>query len=171
MSNASKQNGLYLLQRDPARDALLLKMREKLAGVASPVASDVSIKRKEIQAKKVFAWGWKTTLAALLVATNILLVGQKDRVMAKLGYQGVPPLPQPRTALTIDDQALYWTYALYDFQKLKTRFRVNGHYAVNPAEARKRLQDLLPKVSLTTLGTISQYGPVAFRNTLEGTRP
>ena len=117
-----------------------------------------SLKTKEIR-RQALSWGWKTTLAAVVLAVNVMLLVRQDEVMARLGYQAVPALPGPAVRLGADDQARYWTYALYDFRKLKARFGTLGYYAVQPGETRRRLQELWPQVSPAARAELSAYGP------------
>ena len=102
-------------------------------------------------------------LAVTLVAGVLALMANRDRLLASVGYQSVPSLPMPSASLGPDDQALYWTYALYDIGKLRSRFRIEGYYAISRGRARHELELLLPKVAHSTLGEISAYGSVAFR--------
>jgi uncharacterized membrane-anchored protein len=61
------------------------------------------------------------------------------------------------TNLSLDEQAIFWTYAIYDFEKLTTTFKVNSQFNVNQVTCHKNLVDLLPKVSANTLRTIIAY--------------
>jgi hypothetical protein len=88
-----------------------------------------------------------------------------------LGLESVPALPVPQTTLSADDQALYWTYAMYDIGKLRERFGVSGYYAINQTSARRSLENLLPDVSPAVLGEISAYTSVAFKTVKMGGRP
>lgn len=170
MANGSKDFDFSLLQRDPQREIMLNKMREKLAGNPGVVAEREQWKRKA-RRQWLVSMGWRGGLAALLIAANVLLFEQKDVLLSKLGYQGVPSLPAPKAALSVDDQALYWTYALYDYRKFKERFGVNGYFAVNQPDARKRLLDLMPRVGVETLGKISKYTPIVYRSIADGSTP
>lgn len=162
MAKENKENKGYdlsLLQKNPSREVLLNKMREKLAG------SSMDLQEKEQRLKQVRkrlnrAWIWKFSVAALLIAANVLLYTQKERIIVTLGFEGVPALPGPKASLDPDDQALYWTYALYDFDRLQSTFGVTDRYAINAVAARKALQELLPQVGMSTLGEIATYGPI-----------
>lgn len=162
MAEASKNRGMSLIQHDPSREALLSKMREKLA--STPNASAILEKRGRTQRRgNTVTWGYRIGLLALVVAANYLFFGQKNTIIARLGMESVPRLPSPAATLSDDDQALYWTYALYDIGKFRSRFGVDGYYAIDQNRARTGLQELLPLVSPAVLGEISSYGPVAFR--------
>lgn len=166
MAERPKEYDLSLLQRDPHREARLGKMRVKLAGFAPPPAPEV--RRRAAGRGKAATWAARAGILALVVAANYLLIGKKEVLLAHMGYEGVPSLPKPSAALSADDRALYYTYALYDIAKLRTRFGVQGHYAIDQRTARARLDDLLPKVSMPVLGEISGYAPVGFKSVSSG---
>ena len=115
-------------------------------------------------------WPLRISLALLLVAGDLLLIGNKDRLLSNFGYRSVPALPLPGAHLSVDEQALYWTYALYDIGKLRARFHVEGYYAIRRGYARHELERLLPSVSPAILGEISAYGPAAFRSVKQARR-
>jgi hypothetical protein len=137
MKIPSKPGGLQLIQ----------------SGVA-----EKSLKTRQIR-RQAIAWGWKSSLAALVLAANAMLLIRQDDWMAWLGYQAVPPLPGPAGRPSADDQARYWTYALYDFQRFKDRFGAMGYYAVQPAEARRRLQELWPALAPEVRAELAAYFP------------
>ena len=159
MAKENKGYDLSLLQKDPSREALLNKMREKLAGTSVDLQQKQQ-RLKQVRDRRSRAWIWKFSLAALLIAANVLFYTQKERLIGRLGFEGVPALPRPKASLSPDTQALYWAYALYDFGKLQSRFGVANHFAINAVAARKALQELHPRVSMATLGEISAYGPI-----------
>lgn len=162
MNERSKDFDLSLLQKDPGREALLSKMRGKLAGFAPPPS--VEIRSKAVTKRKTYAWAARILILAALVAGNYLLLDKKHVILAKMGYEGVPSLPKPRGSMSLDERALYYTYALYDISKLRQRFGIDGYYAIDEKSAKKKLEELLPKISSATLGEISGYAPVAFRS-------
>jgi hypothetical protein len=166
MANRSNAFDHSLLQRDPNRDAMLSKMRGKLAASAAPLAAEV--RRKEVARREKWTWTVRIATALALVAINFLVLEKKDVILAKMGYEGVPSLPRPASALDADEQALYYVYALYDYGKLKQRFQVDGYFAIDQASARRALEELMPRVSPATLGEISKYTPVAFKSVSAG---
>lgn len=170
MNQPSKDFDLSLLQRDPGREALLSKMRGKLAGFAPPAS--VEVRSKAVSKQKAHAWVGRILILAVLVAGNYLLLDKKHVILAKMGYESVPSLPKPRGSMSLDEQALYYTYALYDITKLRQHFGVNGYFAIDERQARTKLDELLPKVEPATLGEISGYAPVAFKSiSATGSRP
>lgn len=59
--------------------------------------------------------------------------------------------------LTTDEQALYWTYAIYDFDKFKNTFPIENDINLNKTISKNKLLSILPKVSAYTLETIYNY--------------
>jgi len=165
-----KDTGLSLFQPDDRREIVLSRMRQKLAGVSGQTA-ERNMRHRLAHRNRMLAWGWKGVLAALLIVANVIFLGKRDSNLFTLGVQGIPYLPSPAAALGADEKARYWAYALYDYDKLKARFGMDNRYAVNQAEAKKRLQDLLPSVGMETLGEISGYAPVAFHEVSARSRP
>lgn len=163
MAVTRKDYGSNLIQSNPTREALLEKMRDKLARNV-PMAKVREVQKKDVRKKTAGKWSLRIVVCLLVVAVNFLYFGKKETILAHLGYQSVPSLPRPNSSLTIDEQALYWTYALYDIQKLRSHFDISGYYAINQVGAKRNLEDLLPKVSTSVLGEISTYAPVAFRS-------
>ncbi|MDB5051484.1 MAG: hypothetical protein JWO30_4555 [Fibrobacteres bacterium] len=164
MVKGSKDYGASLLQNNPAREMLLEKMRSKLA-TTPPPALEQALRRRVSRRTSLFSWGWKAGLALVFVAANYLLISHKDVIISRIGLESVPALPKPEKKMDVDEQALYWTYALYDIRKFRQHFGVQGYYAINSKDARKQLEALLPQVGPATLGMISAYGPiVAFKS-------
>lgn len=167
VADYSKGSGMSLIQTHPAKEAMLAKMREKLA--SNPAPGTVREKHGRSRRRKLAAtWSFRIGLVLLVIGTNYLLIGHKEAIIARLGLEAVPSLPKPVATLGTDEQALYWTYALYDFNKFRATFGVDGHFAINQAEARRKLEELLPDVSTATLGEISAYAPVAYKTVKMG---
>lgn len=163
MNKTSRDTGLSLLQTNPSRELLLEKMRSKLA--TTPAAAVVETTRKrEVRRRNGKSWVVRGLILAGIVAVNYLAIGQKDAIQAKISRKAVASLPVPGDNLTTDEMALYYTYALYDYPKLKTTFHINGFVAVDQADAKRQLEDLLPDVSAKALNEISRYTPIAFRS-------
>lgn len=170
MSDRSKDYDLSLLQKDAAREALLGKMRGKLANFTPPKVVQ-EVRRKSATRGKVATWTLRLLTVAMVAGINYLLLDKKDVILAKMGYEGVPALPKPPKTLATDDQALYYAYALYDFAKFRQRFGQAGYYAIDQASTRRKLEELLPKVSAAVQGEISGYAPVGYRAISAGGRP
>jgi hypothetical protein len=167
MSKHTKDTGLALLQKNPSRDAFLEKMRSKLATTPS-MGAEIAVRKREVRNRKAASWTLRGTLLLAFIAINYFFLGDKTALAAKLGFESVPSLPAPQAQMSADDQALYWTYAMYDFGKFKQRFGVSGFYAIDQGRARKNLESLLPEVSSAVLGEISAYRSVAFHSVKPG---
>lgn len=162
MAKLSRDNtGLSLLQNNPSREVMLEKMRNKLASKPSTV--QVQIERKRDQRRSAATtWTIRALVLLALAGVNYLFLGNGDLIVSKLRKPAVPRLPVPVVA-SADEKALYYAYALYDYPRLEREFKIKGFFAVDQADARRKLEALLPEVSPRTLGTISGYTPVAFR--------
>lgn len=167
MANRNNAFDHSLLQRDPNREAMLSKMRGKLAASSAPPAA---VRRKEAARREKWTWTVRIAAAAALVAINFLVLEKKDVILASMGYEGVPALPRPASGFGDDERALYYVYALYDYGKLKERFKVDGYYAIDQASARRALEELMPRLSPAAMGEISKYTPVAFKSVNAGAR-
>lgn len=167
MANHSNNDGLALLQRNPSRELLLEKMRTKLASTPAP-AVGLKQRRHDVRRKNTLSWIIRVGIVLALVGANYLFIGHKGTIVAKLGFEAVPSLPKPARELSSDEQALYWTYAMYDIVKFRGRFGVEGFYAIDQKNARRNLEVLLPEVSPQILGEISAYTPVAFKEVKGG---
>lgn len=155
--------GISLLQNNPPRELLLQKMRSKLASTPSTVQVE-TLRKREVRRSATATWTVRALVVIGLGAINYLLIGNRDVIAAKLHAPAVPRLPALAESYSPDERALYYTYALYDYPKLKERFGVTGFLAVDQGEARRHLEELLPVVTPKTLGIISGYTPVAFKS-------
>lgn len=170
MADRNKEYDLSLLQKDAGREAVLSRMRGKLAGVVSPAVVHESRQRARGRGRAL-TWTVRILSVAMVVGINYLLLDKKDVLLAKIGYEGVPSLPKASQSLSTDEQALYYAYALYDFGKFRERFGATEYPAVDQAATRKLLDGLLPRVSLAVQGEISGYAPVGYRTITVGGRP
>lgn len=155
MSRIFKDLHLGLLQRAPVRDS----------GEPSPLRrpADPLEARAGGAASRSRAGSKLGVALTLLAIPSLLWVARgKEALLVRMGYESVAPLPEPSAALSLDDQALYWTFALYDFAALERRYQVRGYFAIDGERARKRLDRLLPHVSPGVIGEISGFTHVAF---------
>jgi hypothetical protein len=163
MAKVQKEQDFSLLQKSPDRDVLFEKMREAL--ILGMLHDDkTEVRKREVRSRGNGSWWIRIALAFALLVAGLALIVNKEQILSRFGYESVPSLPAPRAALGKDDQALYWTYALYDIDKLRKRFGVQGYYAIDEFKARNSLSDLVPDVSPSVLGEISAYTSVAFRS-------
>ncbi len=162
MEKQPKDRGLSLIQANQHAEDMFARMRHALIPGIGPRNASAPVRKRETRARAQAALGLRITLSILIFSFAGMMFANRDRLLASFGYEGVPALPIPGAALDNDDQALYWTYALYDVAKLRSRFGLRGYYAIDAARARRNLDGLLNSVSLATLGEISRYAPVAF---------
>src|SRR4051812_1820779 len=124
MAKAPRDNpGLSLLQANPSREVMLEKMRNKLASKPSTAQIHSDLKREKRRSAAT-TWTVRALILLALAAVNYLFLGNGDLLASKLRKPSVPRLPAPALALSADDQALYYAYALYDYQRLEERFKV-----------------------------------------------
>lgn len=143
---------------------MLNKMRGKLAAFAPPRQTAAEQGPRQVRRRRhgrLPVWVW-AGIVLLVAAVNWFLIDRKETLLAHVGVSGIPALPDPSRGLGVDEKALYYAYALYDFGKLREKFQVSQHFAIDQAKARQRLQELVPKVSTATLGEISKYAPMGY---------
>lgn len=158
MTRIFKDLHLHLLQRNSATGAGVPRLR------SGPAAAPDAQRRKEaVRPREGSRLGVLPPLLALLALSFSFWVADgRDLLLVRLGYRSVAPLPDPTAVLSLDDQARYWTFALYDFDSLKRRYRVSGYFSIDPERARLRLERLLPHVSPAAAGEISAYHSIAY---------
>jgi len=136
------QNESNLMQRREDRRTLE-KMRRKLAtsGTVSK-KSDLPHQTHQVKKPGFRLWPFAAVAALLLIAVNFGL-GTKQ-VQEALGADApaanaltLPP------GLTLDEQARFWAYAVYDVSKLRTRFRIPKGVSLDNKAARKQLEQIL----------------------------
>lgn len=169
MNKNSRDTGLSLLQQNPSRELLLEKMRSKLA--STPAAAVVQTERKrEVRQRNGKSWFVRGLILLGIIGINYYAIGHKDTLVAKMSRKHVASLPVPADIYTTDQQALYYAYALFDYPKLKEVYGIQGFFAIDQADAKKQLEELLPAVSPAVMGEISRYMPIAFRSVSGSTR-
>jgi len=163
MAKPSRDTGLTLMQSHPSRELLLEKMRGKLATTRSSAQVATEHKR-EVHKRVTASWTMRVIALIALCALNYFIIGNRDVIAAKLHKPSVPRMPIAEQTASPDDQALYYVYALYDYPLWQKKFGLTGFFAVDQGLARRKLDELLPQVTPRTLGEISKYMPVAFKN-------
>ena len=146
------------MQRPNEQSIMLARMRGKLAGGSADQAKAEDNFRNG-KHKLELGWGWIFVMLALFITANILGFSY-DPVETKINkvnasWRLAPPAP----TLTENDQALYWTYALYDFDKLMESFKTPKNAIIDARAAKVKLAALLPKVDRKTRFIIDGYGP------------
>lgn len=156
--------GLSLIQAGESREAMLVKMRGKLAGMPGP--APIAGAKRASRNKPSFNWRWGFYAAALLGLCNYAYLSQEESATAPARESKAEVLLHPRAGMGPDEQALYWAYALYDFDKLVSQFGVAGNTIVDTGLASANLNALLPQVDDRTRFIIRRYSGEA-----AGSRP
>ncbi|MDB5102366.1 MAG: hypothetical protein JWP91_55 [Fibrobacteres bacterium] len=157
-SQDNRNTGLNLIQGGGnGREFLLEKMRGKLAG--SPLPDFHAVEKRRYATSRSFqGWGWKAGLAAVLFLSNaVYLAGKPSSAAAVTAAKRAPTLVRAPAALGVNEQALFWAYSLYDFNRLKADFGVPKTAIVDARLADMRLRELLPKADAPTRARIERY--------------
>jgi hypothetical protein len=156
------QPGLSLIQVRDDKEAMLSKMRGKLAG-ASEVQVQAAERRRARARSSVLSWGWKIALSVTFVTGNVIWWTTRPEGSIIAPRKHATVLPSPAENLSLNEKALYWAYALYDFDQLKARYGVGKETIVDARVAAANLKSLLPKVDAKTRFLIDRYMPVPGR--------
>lgn len=160
-----------LIQRTDDRALTLEKMRAKLASQSLGLMVPPKPKQKylaaaltqEVTVPAASSWVWKAMMALALLGGNAAWLAQRQEVKIRLAAKTIPTLSGPARILDPNRQALFWTYALYDYARLTSEFGVPAHASVDFAKARANLMELLPKVDAPTRNAIGRYLPKSKR--------
>lgn len=157
------QYNLSLIQVPKERDILLAKMRGKLAGRSQ---FETRAREKSVMASRAgkVSWAWKIALVAVLIIGNGAYFLTRENSTVHLLVKRAPTLAHPPADLDLNKQALYWTYALYDFDRFKSTFGATKNVIVDGKLASERLAALLPGVDARTRHIIGTYLPRSRRN-------
>ncbi len=159
--------GFSLIQKADQRAFQLEKMRSKLAGQSQGLKRMPKPKQKflhdaftkPIPMDLASSWAWKILIVVSLVIGNAAYLFFNHEEKARLAVRRMPKLMSPLASLDLNRQALYWTYALYDFDRLAREFGVPVHAIVDFNAAKTHLDDLLPRVDAQTRNLIQPYLP------------
>jgi hypothetical protein len=77
--------------------------------------------------------------------------------------KGVPKVSTPGQAKSIDEQTLYWAYALYDWNKLVQTYQVPKNALLDSRKAKLELDRLLPQASGDAQLAVMKYRNQAVR--------
>lgn len=146
-----------LLAATDARRAMLEKMRSKLAA-PSQASLALAEKRKKAERNKVIGLGFRILLVLSFLGANAAIFGFREEIVSVVKVRRAPAIGNPKS-LGVNDQALYWTYALYDFDRLKARYGAPANAVVDASAARRKLDELMPKVDERTRFIIRRYMP------------
>lgn len=154
---------LSLLRKQDDRQIKLAKMRSKLAGRSQ---FETMAQEKRLAARRAgrLSWSWKIGLALALASLNGGYFLMRTETVSAILEKRAPVLAQPAPDLDKNRQALYWTYALYDFDRLKTTFGVPKMAIVDATQASTRLRELIPEIDARTRFIVEGYLPRPRRN-------
>ncbi len=110
---------------------------------------------------KVLAGSGYFTAAILILGLGFMLNWalryDRNLTATKTVSRNVRPLPNPAEAMTVDQRALYWAYALYDWKLLVKTYGVQPNAMIHQSKAKAELNRLMPKTSATTQIIILGY--------------
>lgn len=160
-------SGFSLIQNHGDRALQLEKMRAKLAsqslGLRLPAKPRQrfipAVLTQPIKMGEAQSWAGRLLIALSLVAGNGAYLALRHEAKVRQVARHLPKLPVPAANLSTDRQALYWAYALYDFDKLTSEFGVPKGTLVDFGAARAKLDALLPLVDAPTRLAIERYLP------------
>ncbi len=151
---------LALLQRQDPKAFLLAKSHAKLTR-PSQAPSLLLAHEKKLKVKRTSLKPFlMPVLGTVALALGVWLwPTNENAALAPAAASKVTPLSEPAVELSPNQQALYWTYALYDFDRLKEDFRVPAHTIVDHTHASAALQALMPSIDRPTRYIIDRYIP------------
>lgn len=140
-----QRNASHLFQSSGEGRRTLAKMRGKLASSGSlSAANPASVAHKERHPIRYMHRAVAAVAVLLLAGLNYALIAHPDRILSVLGSASAPARElAPPAAFSLDDQARYWAYALYDMPGLRMRFGGSGGAALNSVKAKDSLERLL----------------------------
>jgi hypothetical protein len=141
------------------RLADLAKMRSKLA-----TSLPAEVLNRQNQTEKRLKWtlhGSGYVVSGLAMLGLVFLfswasLSNRNTVLIK-AKSGAQTLIPPGEARSIDDQTLYWAYALYDYKMLVKAFGVPTTSLVDARRASEELNRLFPKASGTAQLVVMKY--------------
>lgn len=134
------ENNLIEKAREDRRT--LEKMRRKLATSGHMGKNNVA--KLKSQKKDFRIWPFAGVAVALLLGLNFFLHSKPDAAVAALGGKTASSIAlTPPTGATLDDQARFWAYAVYDIVKLKASFKIAKGAVIDRTVAKKNLERLL----------------------------
>jgi len=152
MHNSPNINAMQLSEK---RRLMVQQMRVKLAGhIEVPIVSVVPPNQFHRENRKFLA-------AAVIVLSMIFGVCwvaiDKGNVVIKEKLRFVERLSPPALALDVNRQLLYWTFALYDMDRLRKEFTLPKMLIVDSRIAKAHITELMPKADTKTLQIVQSY--------------
>jgi hypothetical protein len=130
--------------------AVVSKMRAKLAGPSMDMVNRSEKDELKANTKRVGVL-WRAIALAVIIGLNLFVFGFKAETFTSTQKSQVQSLPTPHAKMEIDQQLLYWTYALHDFEKLKAEFSTGDKVIINRDHALQQIALLMPKASPGTV--------------------
>jgi hypothetical protein len=149
--------GMPLFGNTKDRDAVLARMRGKLASPSRDLQA-AGERRESRKVRRAWGWTWKLYLVGAIIALNGAYFGLREQAAGQAPQKRAPVLPGA-AALSLEKQALFWTYALYDFDKLRATFGAPSGAVVDARIALRKLEELRPRVDAETRLIIDSYRP------------
>jgi hypothetical protein len=138
----SDENESNLVQRREDKRTLE-KMRRKLATSGTVVKKSDQSRLGQPGKPGKRIWPIAIGAAALLIALNFGLSNQ-DAILRAVGAKTESSNKlAPPPGLSLDEQARFWAYAVYDLPKLRARFKVPKGVLIDKNSARTQLDILL----------------------------
>lgn len=143
-----------------ARLTDLAKMRSKLATAKPKEVIEAEARQQnriDITAKSLgygFAAGAMLLLVGLICWAALVDQGIASETRVE---KGIPKVKPPAQSQTVDEQTLYWAYALYDWNKFVETYKVPRNTLVDTRKAQTELERLLPKASGLAQFTVMKY--------------
>ncbi len=129
---------------DP-KQVLLQRMKDKLAGSSE---KELLLQKKREALGTQMAWSrwWRMVGIAMMVGLTWAVYHYRDALANN--SRPAPkhiPIIQVDATLGHDEKLLYWTYALYDFDRLKAEYGVSKMSVIDTKTARTNIRELLPR--------------------------
>ncbi len=158
-TNAYSGYQMNIMAHPNARMTDLAKMRSKLASAKPAVLVEQQRTQRRRMQLTLGGLAYFFSGAAILVLAFLLswaaLAGKTSQVLQT--KKTVQTLIPPGDARSIDDQTLYWTYALYDFQRLVDTYGVPANALVDGHQAAGELERLFPQASAKVKWEVMKY--------------
>jgi hypothetical protein len=141
MSDELSNETNLVQQRENRRN--LAKMRSKLV-TSGQVGKKLDLTPPSAQKRPLRIWPFVAVLGLVLAGMNFALHTQQDKIVSAMGGSAKSSARlQPPPGLSLDEQARFWCYATYDYDKLKARFKLPRGVVYDKKEARANLDRML----------------------------
>lgn len=135
-------NESNLVQRREDRRTLE-KMRRKLATSGS-VGSKMDTSMAQRPKRNIRIWPFVVALGVALAGMNFALHTQQDKILMAMGADAKGSVKlEPPPGLSLDEQVRFWCYAVYDFEKMKSHFKLPKGVVLDKIVARQNMDRML----------------------------